>query len=535
MKHVATAGIVAYFVMAGVLTAQAPSPSAAPPSSTLQTRPERTAFNETSRYADVVAFMAAAAKAAPKLIHLTTFGSSSEGRLLPLAVVGAADASPEAVHRTGKLRVYIQGNIHAGEVEGKESAQMLLRELAGGTHADWLRSMVLLVAPIYNADGNEKMSLTSRGRQHGPMAGQGQRPNAQGYDLNRDHMKLDSPEARAFVKLMDDYDPQMALDLHTTNGTRHAYRLTYAPPLNPATDPAIIDLLRKDWLPSVTRTIKTKYDWDYYYYGNVEGRGPAGTPDERAWKSFDSRPRFNNNYIGLRNRIAILSEAYSYDTFEDRITATNRFVEEVLAYAHAHAARIRTLTAAADRKKLPGSRLALRAELERAPGLVEILMGEVVEEKNPNDGHLMDRRVDVRKPERMPEYGTFKATDTERVPSVYYVPATLTKAVEHLRAQGVLATPLTAAATVRIEEFRITGSAVAREFQGHTERTLQGTWVAAERQLPVGTLRIDMTQPLARLAFYLIEPRSDDGLVDWNILDEAIGESKVFPIVRSRN
>ena len=454
---------------------------------------------------------------------------------MPLAVVGAADASPEAVRRTGKLRVYIQGNIHAGEVEGKESAQMLLRELAEGKHADWLGSMVLLVAPIYNADGNERMSLTSRGRQHGPMAGQGQRPNAQGYDLNRDHMKLDSPEGRAVVKLMNDYDPHVSMDLHTTNGTRHAYHLTYAPPLNPATDPAIVDLLRKDWLPSVTRTIKTKYDWDYYYYGNVEGRGPAGAPDERAWKSFDSRPRFNNNYIGLRNRVAILSEAYSYDTFEDRIKATNRFVEEVLAYAHAHAARIRALTAAADKKQLPGSRLPLRAELERAPGLVEILMGDVVQEKNPHDGHLMDRRVDVRKPERMPEYGTFKATHTERVPSVYYLPATLTKAIDHLRAHGVRATPLARATTVRLEEFQITGSTVAEEFQGHRERTLQGTWVAAERQLPAGTLRVDMTQPLARLAFYLLEPRSDDGLVDWNILDDAIGDAKVFPIVRSRD
>ena len=501
----------------------------------MQTRPERTAFNETSTYADVVAFMEAAAKAAPKLIHLTTFGTSSEGRTLPLAVVGAPGASPEAVRRTGKLRVYIQGNIHAGEVEGKESAQMLLRELAEGKHADWLRSMVLLVAPIYNADGNEKFSLTNRGRQHGPMAGQGQRPNAQGYDLNRDHMKLDSPEARGFVKLMNEYDPHVSMDLHTTNGTRHAYHLTYAPPLNPATDPAIIDLLRKDWLPSVTRTIKTKYDWDYYYYGNVEGRGPAGSPDERAWKSFDSRPRFNNNYIGLRNRIAILSEAYWYDTFEDRIKATSRFVEELLAYAHAHASRIRTLTAAADSRKLPGSRLALRAALERAPEPVEILMGEVVQEKNPNDGHLMDRRVDVRKPERMPEYGTFKATVTERVPSIYYLPAALTKAIEHLRAHGVRVTPLARATTVRIEEFQIAGSAVAQEFQGHKERTLEGAWVAAERQLPAGTLRVDMTQPLARLAFYLIEPRSDDGLVDWNILDEAIGESKVFPIVRSRD
>jgi hypothetical protein len=147
----------------------------------------------------------------------------------------------------------------------------------------------------------------------------------------------------------------------------------------------------------------------------------------------------------------------------------------------------------------------------------------------------MDRRVDVRKPERMPEYGTFKATDTERVPSFYYLPDTLTKAVEHLRAHGVRATPLARAAAVGVEEFQITGSAVAQEFQGHKERTLQGKWVAAERQLPAGTLRIDMRQPLARLAFYLIEPRSDDGLVDWNILDEAIGDAKVFPIVRSRN
>jgi hypothetical protein len=521
------AALVAWALTGGVLAAQ--------PATVLQTRPQRTAFNETSSYADVVALMEAAAGAAPKLIHLTSFGTTSEGRPLPLAVVGAADASPQAVRRTGRLRVYIQANIHGGEVEGKESAQMLLRDVAEGKHAGWLGSMVLLVAPIYNADGNEKMSLTSRGRQHGPMAGQGQRPNAQGYDLNRDHMKLDSPEARAFLKLMNDYDPHVSMDLHTTNGTRHAYHLTYAPPLNPATDPAIIDLLRKDWLPWVTGSIKGKYGWDYYYYGNVEGRGAAGTAEERAWKSFDSRPRFNNNYIGLRNRVAILSEAYSYDTFEDRITATSRFVEEVLAYAHRHAAAIRAVTASADRKKLSGTRVALRAELERGPRVVEILMGDVVEEKNPYDGHAMDRRLDVRKPERMPEYGTFKATETERVPSAYYVPATLTKAVEHLKAHGVLATPLTRAATVRIEEFRITGSAVAQEYQGHAERTLQGAWAAEERRLPTGTLRIDMTQPLARLAFYLIEPRSDDGLVNWNILDEAIASSKVFPIVRSPN
>jgi Zinc carboxypeptidase len=496
----------------------------------LTTRPERTEYRETSHYDDVVAFMDAAAKASSK-IHLTTFGKTFEGRALPLAVVGAPDATPEAVKKTGKLRVYIQGNIHAGEVEGKESAQILLRELAEGKHADWLQSMVLLIGPIYNADGNEKMAPNNRGRQNGPIVGQGQRPNAQSYDLNRDHMKLESPEARAFVQLMNDYDPQVAMDLHTTNGSVHGYYLTYAPPLNPATDPAIIDLLRKDWLPAVTKAIKTKYDWDFYYYGNIEGRG-----EERAWRSFDSRPRFNNNYIGLRNRVAILSEAYAYATFEDRIKATSRFIDETLTYANAHAASIKKLTADADRRSVIGSKLALRAELERTPEPVEIILGEVTEEKNPISGNTMNRRADVRKPERMPEYGTFKATETERVPSAYYVPPGLTNAIDRLRAHGIMMTPLKAAQAMQVEEFRIEGTELAREFQGHKERSITGAWTAAERQLPAGTIRIDLKQPLARLAFYLLEPRSDDGLLDWNLLDDALGaDPKVYPIVRTRN
>ena len=97
-------------------------------------------------------------------------------------------------------------------------------------------------------------------------------------------------------------------------------------------------------------------------------------------------------------------------------------------------------------------------------------------------------------------------------------------------------TPLKAAQTVPIEEFRIEATELAREFQGHKERSITGTWTTAERELPAGTLRIDLKQPLARLAFYLLEPRSDDGLLDWNLLDDALGpDAKVYPIVRTRN
>ena len=204
----------------------------------LLTRAERTEFRETSSYADVMALSAQLASLADD-IHLTSFGYTNEGRSLPLLVVGAPDASPEAVRATGKTRVYIQGNIHGGEACGKEALLMLLRGYAMGDYASWTEDLVLLIAPIYNADGNERVSLRNRPRQHGPIGGMGQRPNAQGLDLNRDHMKLDSPEARSLVGLMNAYDPHVAVDLHTTNGTQHAYYLTYSPPLHPNTPSAI--------------------------------------------------------------------------------------------------------------------------------------------------------------------------------------------------------------------------------------------------------------------------------------------------------
>ena len=262
---------------------------------------------------------------------------------------------------------------------------MLLRRLATGDYPTWTDELVLLVAPIYNADGNERVSLNNRPRQHGPIGGMGQRPNAQGLDLNRDHTKLDTPEARSLVAMMNAYDPHVAVDLHTTNGTRHAYYLTYSPPLHPNTPASIDALLRDRWLPELTSRIKEKHGWDYYYYGNTGGRGGGAA----AWRTFDHRPRFNNNYVGLRNRIAILSEAYAYATFEDRVRGTLWFVEEILVYAEQNASEIRQIVEAADRLPVVGTELATRAEPQRSAEEVTILMGEVEEQRHPNTGRII--------------------------------------------------------------------------------------------------------------------------------------------------
>ena len=486
---------------------------------------------ETSRYADVLAFVQRVAEASP-LVQLDTMGYTFEGRAIPLAVVGrGVPADPASVRASGRTVIYIQANIHAGEVEGKEVAQMLLRELAAGAHGEWLDSLVLLVAPIYNADGNERVSLTNRPLQNGPVGGMGTRANAQGFDLNRDHMKLDSPEAVSLARLFTEYDPQVAMDLHTTNGTRHGYHLTYAPPLHPNTDSAIVRLLRAEWLPTVTREIDRETGWDMYYYGDVDGQG-----DRRGWYTFDHRPRYNTNYIGLRNRFAILSEAFSYATFEDRIKATHLFVTHVLDWAAHHASEIRRITAAADAhaEQVAGQQLALRAEFERSAEPVTILLGQVVEERHPYTGAVMLRRTDRQTPERMYEYGTFTPTEYERAPAAYLVPATSRTVLTKLAQHGVRTRALARDTAVAAERFAIDSTWVAeREYQTHRERTITGSWRPERVPLKAGEyLLVDMAQPLARLVFYLLEPRSDDGLASWNAMERELQGAKQYPILR---
>jgi Zinc carboxypeptidase len=506
------------------------------PLDSLNTRAERSGYRETSRYAEVVAFMEAADRASP-LIHLTTFATTNEGRSLPLAVVGrVADASPEAVRASGKTVLYLQGNIHAGEVEGKEALQMLLRDAALGRYDAMLDSLVLLIAPIYNADGNERIDPQNRARQNGPVGGMGIRPNAQGLDLNRDHMKLESPEARGLAAMITAYDPHVLIDLHTTNGTYHAYHLTYAPPLHPNTPAEIDRILRSEWLPAATEQVRREDGWLMYYYGNVPSAEEGNPEAPRGWYSYDHRPRFGTQYAGVRNRFGILSEAYAYLTFEERVRATRDFVDASLQWARAHASLIRRTTEAADREDLRGARLAVTARM-RQTGARPILMGEVVEEPSPVDGHLMLRRVDVVHEERMPEWQAFEGVDTETVPMIYLLPpgVAMDSIVERLRMHGVRVQPFEPLRVegVRLESFQIDSTAVSpRAFQGHRERRTWGAWRQVEGPVPPGWRAVVMDQPLARLAFLLLEPRSDDGFANWNLLDRWIEGMREYPILR---
>ena len=521
-----------------------------------RTRAETSNYEETSRYEDVTRIVSGLAASSP-LVYTEMFGRTEEERDLPLMVISDPKvSSPEAAHKLGRPLVFVQANIHAGEVEGKEAILMLARRLVSGDLKPLTKQLVILIAPDYNADGNEKVNVQNRTAQNGPVAGVGTRENAKGLDLNRDYMKLESREARALVQLMTRWDPHVLVDLHTTNGSYHAYHLTYSPILNPNADARLIAFERDRLLPAIQAAVLKKAGFRTYYYGNFSPENGGGresaridpaNPGNATWRTFDHRPRFGNNYVGLRNRIAILSEAYSYLDFKGRIDVTAAFVEEIWRSCADNAQRILTLTAQADRQfTAPASQkpveLGVDFEIRALPELVDIVVGDVKKQLNPRSGKEMSQMTDLAVPVKMKDYGVFEATKSVPMPQGWLIPKQLADsprmaaAIDRLKWHGLVMRTVSTDGPVTVERFLISAfNRTERAFQGHREARLRGTLQKAQLSVSAGSLFIPANQPLARLAFYLMEPESDDGLVAWNIIEEGLAVGETYPIYRVVN
>jgi len=538
------------FALIGVLSAM----NASGQTADMRTRAEITNYEETSTYADVTRVIDGLVATAGNLVHTESFGKTEEGRDLPLIVISDPKVTtPAAAHKLGRPLVFVQANIHAGEVEGKEAILRLARRMVSGDLRAMTRQMVFLIAPDYNADGNEKVSPMNRTAQNGPVNGVGTRENAKGFDLNRDYMKLDTAEARALVGLMNKWDPHVLVDLHTTNGSYHAYHLTYSPILNPNADPRLIEFTKSKMLAPIRQAMSKTHNWRIYDYGNFSPEDGGGRESSRVdpanpgnvtWRTFDHRPRFGNNYAGLRNRIAILSEAYSYLDFKGRIDVTEDFVEEIYKSVQANAKQIMTLTAQADRALTAPANgkpveLGVDFSIASSTDKVDIMVGDVTKVPNAKSGREMLVMAPVATPVAMKEYITFAPTRMLEIPKGWIIPKALaesprlTAALDRLRWHGIKFDPTVGDIQVAVERFTIAEVTKApRAFQGHQEARLKGTFDKIQLTADAGSLFIPANQPLARLAFYLLEAESDDGLVTWNVIDEGLEPGQTYPIYR---
>lgn len=494
-----------------------------------QTTAERTNYAETSTHADVLGFVDSLQRLGAG-IRVGRLGLSPMGKVLPYIIASRplVDA-PARAARTGKPVIYLQGNIHAGEVEGKEAALMLLRDLTLGHLRPLLDSVVLVVVPIYNADGNDMFGPEARNRpaQKGP-ASVGLRANGQGLDLNRDYLKQEAPETRAAASLINAWDPDIFIDLHTTNGSYHGYVLTYDAGLNPNSSPAS-DYIRDKFLPEIRTRMRARHKQEVFSYGNFRNADPDSLV--QGWETFDARPRFGTNWMGMRGRMSILSEAYSHADFKTRVDATYNFVLEILRLAAAERATIKSLNLAASRYR-PDS-VGLRSDF--APPTQMDVIAELTERANEGSGPFARRRqTGVFRTIRMPVYDRFQATRKEAVPAAYLFGPQHAQIAALLRAQGIEVRRINAEWSADTEVFRVDSLIVEPLFEGHRTIRVEGKWGAGHAAVAAGWFMVMTDQPLGLFAAYLLEPASEDGLVTWNFFDRNLRRGQPAPVLRVR-
>jgi hypothetical protein len=541
------AGFIAVsLISVGCVVAPAPAPtptSQTPSRAGLQTRPERTNFTETSHYDDVIGFIDSLKKGKSPFVY-GSIGKTNEGREIPYLILShpivTTPVEAKALHRP---IVYVQGNIHAGEIEGKDALLALVRDLLSNkSKSSVLDSVVLIAVPIYNADGNERFASQSvnRGDQNGPEL-VGVRANAQGLDLNRDYMKAEAPETRASLAMFDAWDPDVFVDLHTTDGSYHGYNLTYAPSLNPAAQFGGV-YARDSLLPVIRDRMLARRAGRTFDYGDFISDDTLS----KGWITFDSRPRFGTNYYGLRGRIGILSEAFSHDPLQLRIATTYHFVQEILSLVAEKAPAILALSARADEQQRAWGRspesvqmIPIRSELTPHPDTGDVIAETLVrtDSASPEPGVRKGyRRTGTYTTVRMPLFVRFTPTLEVVPPTAYAFPASDTVIANLLRLHGLSVEKLDADWTGSAEAFVVDSVISApRAFQGHHETRIKGHWTRQSQTVLAGSFIVRPAQSRGLLAVYLLEPESDDGLVDWNFFDNEIARGKTFPVLRLLN
>jgi hypothetical protein len=530
------------------------------------TRPERTNYAETSLYADVVQFIDSLVVLGAR-IERGSIGRTSEGRELPYVIASRPlITTPEEARRLGRPVAYVQANIHAGEVEGKEAMLAMLRDLLFEPRPNVLDSIVLIVQPIYNADGNERLAGNQRGSQNGPPLA-GTRPQALGINLNRDYVGADAPETRASLGMLNRWQPDLFMDLHTTNGSMHGYALTYAPPLSPAAV-TVAPYMFERMMPEIRRRVRARQGFEMNDYGNfsrarVAGAGPAGggapgggrggVPIEEmiadsiptagwTFSTYSHLPRYGSNYYGLRGRLGILSEAFSHDPFPRRIASTYAFVGEVLSYLAEHAEEVIALGREHDERVAewagrPGSSppLALRARPDTTR--IEDVRVEVIVPLTDSTRREMGmgnrERTGIVRLVRMPVMASYEATLSATLPFAYAFSGPVADSLlPILRLHGVQVEQLTAGADVRAQAFAV--DSVIDRGRNETPRNLKevrGRWNApATRTLAAGSYVVPAGQPSGLLAFYLLEAESDDGLAPF--MDGVLAAGREYPVVK---
>ena len=493
---------------------------------------EKSDFRATSSYDQTMVYLYRLEAAAPELIRVTDFGRSGQGRPLPLVIVSSDGAfTPEAAATTGKPILLIQSCIHAGEVDGKDATLMVLRDIAFGRRPELAEGAVTLFAPIYNADGHEHVSIYNRSNQNGPVEGMGYRATANGINLNRDFLRLVSSEAKALAKLVATWNPHLHVDNHVTNGSDHAWVLTWlvaeAPELAPQVDAWV-----GTHLPKVMDEIGTAGHLNGPYVNHISRSDPTAG---MIWDV--TLPRYSSGYFPLRNRPSILIEMHAHKPFRDRVMANRAFIDELIEeVGRSGEALVRAVNEAEAATVAMGVADAKPSEVvvrwkvtEKGETIVWPAYDWTIEDSEVMGGKQVRYHPgEIREVEL--EWRHLQVAElTLARPRGYLVLAGWPQVEELVAGHGLRALRLKEDTELEVETTRLANPVLATSpYQGIVMvEDFKISRQSEKRSIPAGSLWIPADQPSFQVAVQLFEPEAPDSIVRWGVVS-SLFERKIY-------
>jgi hypothetical protein len=490
----------------------------------LRTVAEQSGNKRTGRYDEVERLCPAYQQTWPKQVRCFEFGRTPEGRPM-LALVASADGvlDAEAAHRAQRPIVLMQGGIHAGEIDGKDAGFLALRGMLDGSAAPGaLAAATFVFVPVFNVDGHERFGRWNRPNQAGPEE-MGWRTTAQNYNLNRDYMKADAPEMQAMLRLLDQWDPILYVDLHVTDGAQFEHDVSYnvAPTLagDPDLQRAAI-AVRDDLMQRIRASGSLPLD---FYPSFVRDDDPSSGFAVQVGRKF-----FSQEYWAARNRIGVLVETHSWKDYPTRVRITHNSIIALMEMAARDGRKWMAAAKAAEERaaRVGGTSVALTYENTPHVRTIEFRGYEYTREPSAVSGALLTR-YNPKKPQiwRIPLADEVRPAATVTAPrGGYIVPAAYAQMVgDKLQLHAVQFRKLTgASAGVDTEVFRATKvTPAAASFEGHTLLALEGQWSRERREVPSGSLFVPIAQANSLLAMALLEPKDPDSLVRWGFFAPA--------------
>ena len=495
-----------------------------------RTHAEITDYRQTPDYNDTVAYARRLAHASPA-IDYRGFGYSGQGRELPLIVASESGAfTPEAAKMQGKAVVLIQACIHAGEPDGKDAGFALLRDIAiTKTAAGILENTVLLFIPIYNTDGHERASRYNRINQNGPEE-MGWRATSTYQNLNRDYLKADTPETRAWLNLWNEWNPDLFIDCHVTDGADYRCNITYHHEHHAGVDDAVLEWERDVFGANVAPATEAAGNVISWYLEFIDNRDLSlGTRD------FNGSPRFSTGYVPIRNRPGILIETHMLKDYRSRVIGTYDFLRAALAEVNREPERLKQLGREADERAVALGRdydptrlypLDFETTNETTPFEVRAYQYNTDESDVSGDKRVVYGRepLDL----TVPMYQTFRVTRAVAPPHSYIVPVQWTEVIEVLKAHGLETHTLFEATEIEVESYRFTNVKwPAGPFEGRHMPRFDVEPVTETRTFHAGSLVVPVGQRLSKVAVNLLEPHAPDSFARWGFFN-AIFEEKEY-------